>query len=186
MAAPRVIGAVACVLLAAIVLWTAGLPDRRFNTLILQSANVTPVAPEEGALAPAFEGIDVAGKWLSLETLRGSPVVVNFWATTCGPCFAEMPMLQAVYTAQRANGLHVIGIDANEPLPAVLAWQAYYGLDYDLLIDPDASLSRAYRIRGLPTTFFVGRDGVISWVVYGPLSRADLDSEIQRLLRKVS
>lgn len=179
----RLLFALVCLSAAATIVWTAGLPDRATVNAVLQpgSANY-PAAPEIGALAPAFVTTTTSGNPLSLSDLRGTPVMLNFWATWCGPCLSEMPMIQTAYDTHHAAGLRVIAVDSSEPLADVLAWDTRFGLTYDTIID-NGLLADLYRLRGLPTTFFIGRDGVIQQIVYGPLTDQSLDSAITSLLR---
>jgi hypothetical protein len=90
-----------------------------------------------------------------------------------------MPLLQSAYIAHRARGLHVVGIDNGEAPADVLVWQTQLGLTYDLVIDRNGSLASLYRVRGLPSTYFVGRDGLIKRIVYGPLDVASLEATLR-------
>ncbi len=97
-----------------------------------------------------------------------------------------MPLLNSIYDTYRAAGLHIIGIDDNEPLPVVLNWNAQFHLDYNIIIDNTGRLSNLYRVRGLPSTYVIGRDGIITQVIYGPVNAATFESTIRDLLRKAS
>ena len=172
-----------CLISAITIVWTAGLPDRAtVNASVLSGADNQPVAPELGALAPPFKLSTTSGAAISLSDLHGTPIVLNFWATWCGPCLAETPMIQAAYDAHHAAGLLVIAVDSSEPLQDVLAWKSRFALTYDIVID-NGSLADLYQLRGLPTTFFIGRDGVIQQIVYGSLTDQSLDSAISVLMR---
>jgi thiol-disulfide isomerase/thioredoxin len=178
----RLLLAALCFAAALALIARAGLPERtRANAVLPYTAQATPVAPEVGALAPPVDRLTIAGKYFSLAALRGSPVIINFWATWCGPCLSEMPLLQSAYVAHRARGLHIVGIDNGEAPADVLAWQAQLGLAYDLVIDQNGSLASLYRVRGLPSTYFVGRDGLIKRIVYGPLDAASLETTLREL-----
>jgi cytochrome c biogenesis protein CcmG, thiol:disulfide interchange protein DsbE len=170
---------------AVLIVLAAGLPERgRSNALLPIGPRETPVAPEVGALAPPIEIQSLKGTHFSLAALRGNAVIVNFWATWCGPCIAETPMLQAVYESFRVDGLSVIGIDVRESPTEVIEWQAKFGITYDLVIDRDERLNNLYQVRGLPTTYFIGRDGIIRDIVRGPLDRSGLESRVRNLLGK--
>ncbi|MCC7450203.1 MAG: TlpA family protein disulfide reductase [Anaerolineae bacterium] len=179
----RLIAAAACLIAALVIVASAGLPDRSRANAVYDSPQGAPIAPEVGAVAPPLEAIDLHGKLVSLAALRGTPVVINFWATWCGPCITEMPLIQAAYAQYRAQGLRIIGVDSNETPAEVLNWQAHFDLTYDLVIDQDSRLASAYRVRGLPSTYFIGRDGVMRQIAYGPLTEAGLSAAIADLLR---
>lgn len=177
--------AVVCMMAAVLIVQSVGLPERgRANAIVPVGPRERPVAPEVGALAPPIELQSLDNNHFSLLALRGNPVIVNFWATWCAPCIAETPMLQAVYESYQVNGLRIVGIDVRESPAEVKAWQAKFGITYDLVIDRDGRLSNLYRVRGLPSTYFIGRDGIIREIVRGPLDSSGLVSRIRDLLGK--
>ena len=140
-------------------------------------------SPVAGRPAPNFTLQSVDGQTIKLADFRGKVVILNFWATWCPPCRAEMPALEEVYQARRDEGLVVLAIDQNEAPDSVKSFQAELGLTFPLLFDPGYTVSDQYRINLLPSTFFIGRDGVIHDVVFGgPMNRALLESKIESLL----
>ena len=140
-------------------------------------------SPVAGRPAPDFTLQTVAGETVTLSDLRGQVVVLNFWATWCPPCRAEMPALQEVYDARRADGLMVLAIDQNEPADLVASFRDEFKLTFPLLLDPGYAVSDRYRIGVLPTTFFIDRGGVIRDVVLGgPMNRALIESKVASLL----
>jgi peroxiredoxin len=167
----RVIGAAACFLLGAAILIAAGLPDRHDMQAFFP-------APQT---APPIAARDLHGQPFSLASFRGTPVMVNFWSVTCAPCLLETPLLQTAYTTYQ--GLGLVGIDSQDTAAEMADWETRFGLTYPLIHD-DGTLADAYQIRGLPTTFFIGADGVIDRVVYGPIDKNTLDAELAALLKK--
>jgi thiol-disulfide isomerase/thioredoxin len=154
---------------------------------INRSATRAPVDTAASASAAtalfALELPDTAGNMQAIGQWRGKVLVANFWATWCPPCRAEMPALEEVYQARRDEGLVVLAIDQNESPDSVKSFQAELGLTFPLLLDPGYTVSDQYRINLLPSTFFIGRDGVIRDVVFGgPMNRALLESKIESLL----
>jgi peroxiredoxin len=140
-------------------------------------------SPVAGRPAPDFTLQTVEGETITLSDLRGQVVVLNFWATWCPPCRAEMPALQEVYDARRADGLMVLAIDQNEPADLVASFRDELNLTFPLLLDPGYAVSDLYRIGLLPTTFFIDRGGVIRDVVLGgPMHRALIESKVASLL----
>jgi cytochrome c biogenesis protein CcmG/thiol:disulfide interchange protein DsbE len=141
--------------------------------------------PRQGFLAPAFTSTDVHGEELRLSGLRGQVVVLNFWASWCPPCRAEMPSLQHVYDTEAARGLVVLGINAtfeDDRFQAV-AFAAQRSVTFPVLLDQSGEVNHQYQVRALPTTFVIDRQGVIRQVIVGgPLAESSLRSLVQTLL----
>src|SRR5690349_19241673 len=138
----RLLTAAVCLSVAVWLVLSAGLPDRaQANAQNLSVPGALPVAPEIGALAPPLEAVNMANQQVSLAALRGHPVIVNLWATWCGPCVAETPLLQAAYAAHHSGGLRIIGVDAQESLADLAAWKARFGVTYDLVTDTTGQLN---------------------------------------------
>lgn len=157
-----------------VIIMAAGLPARA--TFTGQLIEGERVAPEVGALAPPFTHNTLAGDPFSLRDLRGSPVVLNFWATWCEPCRVEMPILQSLQ--DNNPGLRVVGVNLGEPAALVQAWVDDFALDFTIVLDPDGGLSRLYYLLGQPTTYIIAPDGRITHVFYGPVPEAHLRSAL--------
>jgi peroxiredoxin len=145
--------------------------------------------PEKGEPAPDFTLSNLDGQPIRLSDLKGTPVVLNFWATWCGPCRAEMPALQESHA--RANGSFVLlginseGTQAETARRLSRDFKDELGLTFPILLDtPDTEVFNQYRLRGLPDTFFIDRDGIVRDVVVGPLSREALDEKLDALLAR--
>jgi peroxiredoxin len=146
-------------------------------------------APREGFLAPAFTLQDGQGNMVSLESLRGRPVLLNLWASWCPPCRAEMPAMQAVYEQYAAQGFVILAVNTTyqDDPQAARQFAENLGLTFPILYDLDGSASRQYQVRSMPTSFFIGADGVIRRVVIGgPMAEALLRAETERLLEQAS
>lgn len=125
--------------------------------------------PKEGQPAPDFALRDVRGNRVQLSSLRGQAIVVNFWATWCGPCTQEFPELQKA--AQAAGpGVVVLALDQAEPAGAVTAFRNRYGATFDILMDSSNTVAGAYKFSGIPDTVFIDRAGVVRHISLGPLS----------------
>jgi len=116
--------------------------------------------PRIGKLAPDFSLIDLSGSVVRLGDLRGKPVVINFWATWCGPCVIEMPNLQKYYETYPGE-FELLAVDADEPEHIVNRFVSDIGVTFKVLLDPGANIQELYSIRGYPTTYFVNSNGVI-------------------------
>ena len=144
-----------------------------------------PPAPKEGFSAPDFTLQTLDGNTVHLRGLKGKVVLVNFWASTCHPCKAEMPAMERVYQQERANGFVVLAITAEPSVSAVRSFVQSYRITFPVLLDKGAKVSREYRVYGTPTSFFVDRRGVIRWVVFGgPMSEALIRSKVETLLKE--
>jgi peroxiredoxin len=142
-------------------------------------------SPRPGFLAPDFHVETLEGEVLTLSELRGRPVVLNFWATWCPPCRAEMPALEEVYRETEGRYLEVVAVNATsqDSASAAAAFVDELALSFPIALDPSGEAQRTYQIRAFPTTFFIDRDGMIREVVLGgPLAEAHLRSVIAGLL----
>ena len=138
-------------------------------------------APIVGYLGPQFTLSSTLGEEMALADYRGQPVVLNFWASWCPPCRAEVPHFQDAslkYNGQAA----ILGIDQGEPLPIVADFASAFRLSYPLLLDQDNAVNRQYGVAALPTTVFVDANGVVSEVYTGIINGAVLEDRIERLL----
>jgi len=117
---------------------------------------------------------------ISLASYKGRPVLVNFWATWCVPCKDEMPLLEAAH-AKWGSKVAFIGIDRQDYKPDALTFAQKTGVTYPLAADPNATLDGAYRLRGMPTSVFIDRNGRIVQQVTGPVTKSQLDDTLTQL-----
>ena len=139
------------------------------------------VRPVVGGPAPDFVLEEAGtGRAVRLSDYRGRTVVLNFWATWCGPCRSEMPEFQQTYAARDgsdrndAKNLVILAVDYREPDALVLAFQKEFGLTFPLLMDRQGVVRAQYEAQGLPATFFIDRDGIVRAQTYGPVVGARL------------
>jgi peroxiredoxin len=144
------------------------------------SANGLPPAPAVGHPAPDFTVTDIQGQRFKLSELRGTPVVLNFWATWCPPCRAELPEMQAG-SERLAGQVAIVGVNQGETHEEVKTFVEQMGLTFPMPMDKDMGVSRTYGVRSLPTTFFVDRTGVIRHVQMGALTEATLAQHLRQI-----
>jgi thiol-disulfide isomerase/thioredoxin len=126
---------------------------------------------------------DLEGRPVSLAALRGKAIWINFWASWCPPCQSETPILRDIAAAYRDRGLVVVGIAVQETSPAdVFAYADRYRLGYVVAGDWSGDVFRSYRLRGLPTQFFIGPEGAIRAVVPAPMSAASARAQVEAIL----
>lgn len=143
-----------------------------------QSINQVEVAPIVGAQAPDFALLDLEGELVRLADLRGHPILINFWATWCGPCRLEMPIMQQRFEEFGDQGFIILAINFDEPQAIVQAFNNEIGLTFPILLDPGAEVQRRYRMRGYPASFFVDRDGIIQAHHIGLMTQNQLDENL--------
>jgi len=169
--------------LAAGILWTV---VSRVPSAVGAPVSSSP-SPREGFLAPDFTLDTLQGGKVTLSGLRGKIVVVNLWATWCLPCRLETPALEKAYEQYKDSGVVILGVDlTNQDLVSdVQSFVKEFKLTYPILLDRDGSVGYLYQIKGLPTTFFINRAGVIRTVVVGgPMSETFIRSKIETLLKE--
>ena len=135
-----------------------------------------------GSVAPDFSLLDLDGNPVHLADLRGQPVIVNFWASWCGPCVDEFPLLRAIAEEHADDGLVVLGIVYRDRSEAARAFMQQNGGTWQAFMDPDERVARAYNIFGPPETYFVGRDGTIVARHIGQLTAASLDAKVAAIM----
>jgi cytochrome c biogenesis protein CcmG/thiol:disulfide interchange protein DsbE len=141
-----------------------------------------PVAPREGFTAPDFSLTDLQGNVITLSQFRGQPVLVNFWTTWCPYCREEVAALEEIHRRYADQGLVVLAMNVQEKVETVAPFVQSEGLTFPILLDSDASTVRAYSTIAIPTSFFIDRRGVVSFIRVGPLTGEDVDSYLAILL----
>jgi len=139
---------------------------------------------KNGFRAPDFSFTDLAGKTRQLSDYRGKVVLLDFWATWCGPCVAAVPDMVALYDKYRARGFEIIGIEANDTPEKVLEFTAAHKMTWTQTLEKDKGVIGAlYRIEGWPTAFLIGPDG--RFVAANYRGEIDLREELEGLFPNV-
>ena len=138
--------------------------------------------PQTGQPAPDFYFETPEGESSSISQLKGRPVLVNFWATWCVPCRGEMPYLQQIYEEWPADELAVLTVNVAESPSQVEEFIQSQGLSFTVLLDSGADVAQRYNVRGIPTTFFIDKDGIIQEIKIGPFqSPAEIETILDQL-----
>jgi cytochrome c biogenesis protein CcmG, thiol:disulfide interchange protein DsbE len=135
-----------------------------------------------GSVAPDFTLVDLEGAEVRLSDLRGRPVIVNFWASWCGPCVEEFPLLRTAADEHADDGLVVLGIVYQDRSESARAFMANHGGTWQALMDPGETVARAYNIFAPPETYFVGRDGRIAARHIGQFTAASLEDAVAAIM----
>lgn len=149
----------------------------------LPSSKQTTAQPEDPALSSvALPPIDNALLKQKIADNKGKVVIVNFWASWCGPCKEEAPLLEEAHQKYKDQGLVIIGIDIDDRAPAAKKFIMEYGLTYENNIDETGEIGDFYQIPGLPMSYFYNRKGEIAGKWLGGVSRKELDQILTSLL----
>jgi thiol-disulfide isomerase/thioredoxin len=123
----------------------------------------------DGGATPPLALEDLSGKQHDLAAYRGSVVLVNFWATWCEPCRAEMPSMDRLRSSLKGKPFEVLAVNLAEPLSRIEKYAASLPLGFPLLRDRDGAAGKAWKAKLLPASYLIGRDGRIRYVAYGEL-----------------
>jgi cytochrome c biogenesis protein CcmG/thiol:disulfide interchange protein DsbE len=137
----------------------------------------------DGSAAPNFTVKGIDGSQHSLADYRGKVVVLNFWATWCIPCRAEIPDLEHEARVHKADPVAILGMDWKEPTATVSDFATPLGITYPMLLDSDGHVYDNYHVSALPTSFIIDRKGHIKKMRLGIASRDEIEAEIKDALK---
>lgn len=131
--------------------------------------------------APPFSLTDLSGKAVSLADYKGKPLIINFWATWCPPCKAEMPELQRARDARKDAGLEVLAINFKEKPETAADFVRKNGYSMAFLLDELGVAGKDYQVFGLPTSYFVDRSGTIRHTYHGDMTREIINDGLKKI-----
>jgi thiol-disulfide isomerase/thioredoxin len=160
------------------------LEETEDRIVILEEKITQEEGSSVGDLAPAFELKNLNGDAVSLYDYWGSPVLLNFWATWCGPCRYEMPFLQDIYEEWQDDGLIIITINLRESSDKIRQFMKEYELTFPVLLDTGGEISRKYFVTGIPTTYFLDEYGVIKVKKVGSFtSKQQIEDYVKEIIQ---
>jgi peroxiredoxin len=138
--------------------------------------------PQTGQPAPDFYFETPEGQSTSLSQLQGTPVLLNFWATWCGPCRYEMPFLQQIHQERPGDELALLAVNVGESSSQVGQFLDSTGFSFTVLLDKQAAVAQRYNVLGIPATFFIDKEGIIQNIQVGAFqSQADIETILDQL-----
>jgi len=140
----------------------------------------------QGQVAPDFALKSSSGENLRLSEYRGNVVMVNFWATWCGPCRQEMPLLDELYARYQRVGFSLLGVNIDDNASKAMTMVSELGVSFPVLFDSRKEVSKLYEVEAMPVTVIIDREGTVRFVHYGykPGYEEKYLDEIRTLLRE--
>lgn len=143
---------------------------------------VARIAARVNFQAPDFVLTTTDEKEIALSDYRGKVVLINFWATWCPPCRAEMPDIRDAALAHPDDFI-VLAINNGESAETAKNFARLFNLQFPILLDYDGAVARKYNVQGMPTSFFIDRAGIVRAATMGAMSRAYIQAQIEALLK---
>ena len=149
-------------------------------------APASAATPAANSKAPDFTLRGADGRNVRLDELRGQVVLVNFWATWCGPCREEMPRLDTLYQKYHKSGFVLLGVNVDDDPRTALATAAKLNVSFPVLLDTDKKVSKLYDLNTMPSTVVIDRDGKMRFLTrgYRAGTEGDYEKQIRGLLKE--
>jgi peroxiredoxin len=148
------------------------------SSTIHADQQLTPMVKQPAA--PDFQLSDLEGTPVTMQDYRGKVLIINFWATWCPPCRAELPSMNRAWKKLEQQGVAMIAINIGEDEESIRSFLKDYPIDFQVLLDKDSQSLQQWQINGLPTSYVVGRNGFIYYQAVG-----DREWDNEQLLKKV-
>ncbi len=176
-----IVVAVAIAVVAGLTWLVNGGLDDGFTTVEV-APNGAVVAPAVGQPPTPFSGVTYDGKPASLADYAGKPLWLTFGGSWCSDCRVEMPELVETYNRYKGEGLSVLGVFINEPATETGAYAQRVGIPFPIISDASGRIASAYRLMGVPTHVFIGRDGLIREIRIGALGKNQMEASVAAIL----
>ena len=175
------------ILIVGAVLWTLALyvnsSKEQMNSENTPSAPQLEELPRIGFKAPGFELQGLDEEVYSLKRLNGKPVVINFWASWCGPCRLEAPELVRLYDKYNDRvEIYAVNLTSSDSIEGAKGFAEEFGFSFPVLLDLDGSVGNTYQVKAIPTTYFVNHKGIIIDQVTGLVPPDQLEKKFQNLI----
>ncbi|WP_026583184.1 redoxin domain-containing protein [Bacillus sp. J33] len=180
---------VLAVVIAFVNIWKPFSSEENTTTTGLAKENVVPESEnipgvdlsevQEGKIAPDFELTTLSGDSVKLSDYRGKTVILNFWATWCPPCKAEMPHMQNFYENNKEKGIEILAVnltDIDKGKSQIENFVKEYGLTFEIPLDEEGSIGMQYQAFSIPTSYIIDSNGVITKKIMGPMDEAMMES----------
>lgn len=161
---------------------------KRLSLALLVGAFAVAAHGSAGGQAPEFKLPVRAGGELALSSLKGQVVMINFWATWCGPCRQEMPLLEQIYKRYKGLGFTLLAVNVEEDSSGADKWLAETPVTFPVLFDRTNSVSKLYDVVAMPSTVIVDRKGQVRYIHHGykPGTESQYQDQVRSLLREKS
>jgi peroxiredoxin len=162
------------------------IPALALLTILLCAVAPADAAVNPGAPAPAFTLAARDGGKLSLADLKGQVVMINFWATWCGPCRQEMPLLAQLHDKYEPLGFTMLGVNVEPDSAAAVAWLKNVPVNFPILFDTDSAVAGRFGVEGMPSSVLVDRNGQVRYIHrgYKPGDEAKYADMIRSLVKE--
>ncbi len=154
--------------------------------LVIFTVSTLAASSLQGQVAPDFVLRSATGENLRLSENRGDVVLINFWATWCGPCRQEMPLLDDLYGRYQRVGFNLLGVNIDEDSRRAMQMVQELGVNFPVLFDENKEVSKLYDVEAMPVTILVDREGIVRHIHHGykPGYEEKYLTEIRSLLRE--
>jgi peroxiredoxin len=155
-------------------------------TAIASTAVVSSLVSASSPIAPSFSLPSRSGDSVSLEQLKGQVVMLNFWASWCGPCRQEMPLLDQMHKRYSSLGFTLLGVNVEANTQDAERWLAQTPVSFPVLFDKDSKVSKLYDVNAMPSTVFIDRKGNVRYLHrgYKPGDESEYLNQIRALLKE--